>query len=119
LNHFLNESKLDLCRLSLILKMASALTSDIPGADPAWHRRHDHPNFKDSHYKLQRFVREYVDREIAPNVEEWERNAEVPETVSRSYQQRRSLMLTNYRPLRDMRPWAFWQLRHSPSRRNI
>jgi hypothetical protein len=62
--------------------MVSALTSEIPGADPAWHRRHGHPYFKESHYKLQRFVREYVDREIAPNVEEWERNAEVPESVS-------------------------------------
>lgn len=68
--------------------MASALTSEIPGADPAWHRRHDHPYFKESHYKLQRFVREYVDREIAPNVEEWERNAEVPEAVSGNYQLR-------------------------------
>ncbi|GLI79132.1 hypothetical protein PoHVEF18_007458 [Penicillium ochrochloron] len=61
--------------------MASALTSEIPGADPAWHRRQDHPYFKESHYKLQRFVREYVDREIAPNVEDWERNAEVPEAA--------------------------------------
>lgn len=62
--------------------MASALTSDIPSADPAWHRRHDHPYFKESHHKLQRFVREYVDREIAPNVEEWEKQGYVPEAVS-------------------------------------
>ncbi|KAJ6002964.1 hypothetical protein N7451_005511 [Penicillium sp. IBT 35674x] len=61
--------------------MASALTSDIPSADPAWHRRHDHPYFKESHHKLQRFVREYVDREIAPNVEEWEKQGYVPEAA--------------------------------------
>lgn len=64
--------------------MASALTSEIPSADPAWHRRHDHPHYKESHFKLQRFVRDYVNREIAPNVEEWEKKGEVPETVGRA-----------------------------------
>jgi hypothetical protein len=61
--------------------MSHALTSEIPGADPAWHRRHDTPYYKESHYRLQRFVREYVDREIAPNVEEWEKQGEVPKAV--------------------------------------
>ncbi|OJI99671.1 hypothetical protein ASPVEDRAFT_51031 [Aspergillus versicolor CBS 583.65] len=58
--------------------MPSALTSEIPSADPAWHRQDDHPFYKPSHYRLQRFVREYVDRYIAPNVEEWEKAAEIP-----------------------------------------
>jgi hypothetical protein len=55
--------------------MVSALTSEIPGADPAWHRLHDHPYYKESHFKWQRFVREYLDREIAPNVEKWEKQS--------------------------------------------
>ncbi|KAL4810643.1 hypothetical protein BDV18DRAFT_155255 [Aspergillus unguis] len=57
--------------------MPSALTSEIPSADPAWHRQEDHPFYKPSHYRLQRFVREYVDKYIAPNVEEWERAGEI------------------------------------------
>lgn len=63
--------------------MSLALTSSIPGADPSWHRRGDHPYFKPSHHKLQRFVRQYVDENIRPNVDEWERNGEIPEAVSR------------------------------------
>ncbi|KAL5360468.1 acyl-CoA dehydrogenase/oxidase [Aspergillus floccosus] len=58
--------------------MQLALTSEIPGADPSWHRRQDHHYYKPSHHRLQRFVREYVDREIAPNVEEWEKTGEIP-----------------------------------------
>jgi formylglycine-generating enzyme required for sulfatase activity len=61
--------------------MSSALTSEIPGADPAWHRQDDHPFYKPSHYQLQRFVREYVDKYIAPNVEEWEKAGEIPVEV--------------------------------------
>ncbi|OJJ37959.1 hypothetical protein ASPWEDRAFT_171412 [Aspergillus wentii DTO 134E9] len=61
--------------------MSTALTSNIPGADPAWHRRNDHPYYKESHHRLQRFVREYADAEIAPNVEQWEKQGEVPEAA--------------------------------------
>ncbi|CAL5869154.1 uncharacterized protein PFLUO_LOCUS3382 [Penicillium psychrofluorescens] len=65
--------------------MASALTSQIPGADPAWHCRHDHPYYNESHHRLQKFVREYVSGEISPNVEEWEKQGEVPETAFRRH----------------------------------
>lgn len=58
-----------------------ALTSDIPGADPSWHHRQDHLYYKSSHHRLQRFLREYVDIEISPNVEEWERQGDIPATV--------------------------------------
>lgn len=61
--------------------MQSALMSEIPSADPAWHRWQDHPFYKASHHRLQRFVREYVDTEIAPNVEDWERQQDIPVTV--------------------------------------
>ncbi|KAJ5243275.1 uncharacterized protein N7469_001602 [Penicillium citrinum] len=61
--------------------MTSALTSDIPGADPAWHTQNDHPFYKPSHHRLQRFVREYVDTYIAPNVEGWEKAGEIPAEV--------------------------------------
>lgn len=63
------------------MTMENALTSEIPSADPAWHHRQDHSYYKPSHYRLQRFVREYVDAEIAPNVEDWERQGDIPVTV--------------------------------------
>lgn len=62
--------------------MAGTTTSKIPFADPSWHTDTSHPYYKDSHRKLQRFIRGYVDEEIAPNVEKWERQGFVPEEVS-------------------------------------
>ncbi|KAH8819262.1 acyl-CoA dehydrogenase/oxidase [Xylogone sp. PMI_703] len=59
--------------------MLTTITSNIPFADPSWHTRPDHPYYRDSHRKLQRFVREYVDNEIRPKVEEWEKNGHIPE----------------------------------------
>lgn len=59
--------------------MASTLTSNVPFADPVWHKDTANPFYKDSHRKLQRFIREYVDQEIIPNAEEWERQGYVPE----------------------------------------
>ncbi|KAF2802368.1 acyl-CoA dehydrogenase NM domain-like protein [Mytilinidion resinicola] len=59
--------------------MADCITSNIPSADPSWHTDKHHPYYKDSHRRLQRFIREYIDAEVAPNVEEWERQGFVPE----------------------------------------
>lgn len=59
--------------------MASALTSNIPFADPVWHTDRNAPYYKDSHRKLQRFIREYIDSEITPNGAEWEAQGYVPE----------------------------------------
>ncbi|RKL29216.1 hypothetical protein BFJ72_g12125 [Fusarium proliferatum] len=59
--------------------MTSTLTSNIPFADPVWHKDSSNPYFKDSHRKLQRFIREYVDSEITPNAPEWEAQGFVPD----------------------------------------
>ena len=59
--------------------MSSALTSNIPFADPNWHTDKGNPYYKDSHRKLQRFIREYVDSEIIPNGAEWEAQGFVPD----------------------------------------
>lgn len=61
--------------------MADCITSNIPSADPSWHTDKNHPYYKDSHRKLQRFIREYIDAEVAPNVEQWEKQGFVPEKV--------------------------------------
>jgi hypothetical protein len=59
--------------------MADTITSPIPFADPTWHQDKSHPFYKDSHRTLQRFLRSYVDSEIAPNVAQWEKQGFVPE----------------------------------------
>lgn len=84
--------------------MPSALTSEIPSADPAWHRQDDHPFYKPSHYRLQRFVRHYVDKYIAPNVEEWEKAGEIPVEVRIAVERTSHGLGTHtvYRHSRDM-----------------
>ncbi|KAH8892288.1 acyl-CoA dehydrogenase NM domain-like protein [Thozetella sp. PMI_491] len=59
--------------------MADTITSPIPFADPSWHTDTTHPYYKDSHRRLQNFIRSYVDKEIAPNVDTWERQGFVPD----------------------------------------
>ncbi|OAP64213.1 hypothetical protein AYL99_00185 [Fonsecaea erecta] len=61
------------------MAVSSISRSPIPFADPSWHSRPDHPYFRDSHRRLQPFIREYIDSEVAPNVEEWEKQGFIPE----------------------------------------
>ena len=56
-------------------------TSVAPYADPPYLSRGVSPYYKDSHLRLQREVRQYVDERIAPFCEEWERNGSVPADV--------------------------------------
>ncbi|TVY43493.1 Acyl-CoA dehydrogenase [Lachnellula subtilissima] len=55
------------------------ITSPIPFADPSWHQDETNPYYKDSHRTLQKFIRNYVDTQIAPNVAQWEQQGFVPE----------------------------------------
>lgn len=55
------------------------ITSPIPFADPSWHQDKTNPYYKDSHRTLQKFIRNYVDTQIAPNVAQWEKQGFVPE----------------------------------------
>jgi hypothetical protein len=57
--------------------------SNVPFADPLWLNRHQSPYYKESHHRLQKEVREYVDECIAPFCEEWEKQGFVPPEVSR------------------------------------
>jgi hypothetical protein len=59
-----------------------AKTSNVPFADPNWHTAENHPYYNESHRHLQRFVRQYVDEEIIPNVQEWEAQGAVAEKVT-------------------------------------
>jgi hypothetical protein len=59
------------------------ITSPIPFADPTWRQDKSHPFYKNSHRTLQRFLRSYVDSEIAPNVAQWEKQGFAPENFKK------------------------------------
>ncbi|KAL4928611.1 acyl-CoA dehydrogenase family protein [Aspergillus undulatus] len=56
-------------------------SSSIPFADPLWLNRRYSPYYKDSHRRLQKEVRSYIDTHIAPYCEEWEKKGFVPAEV--------------------------------------
>jgi hypothetical protein len=57
-------------------------STPVPFADPLWISRTISPYHNDSHRKLQKEVREYVDNNLRPYAEEWERQGSVPVEVS-------------------------------------
>lgn len=59
--------------------MASSITPLY--SDPLYLTRGASPYYKESHYRLQRELREYVDKYISPFCEEWETNGQVPAEV--------------------------------------
>ncbi|KAG0030499.1 hypothetical protein BGZ82_007406 [Podila clonocystis] len=50
----------------------------IPFGDPSWYQDWDSPYYKDSHRRLRRAVRAFVDTEIMPFVHEWDEAKQVP-----------------------------------------
>ena len=67
----------------------------VPFADPLWISRTISPYHNDSHRKLQKEVREYVDTNLRPYAEEWERQGSVPVEVSDQQRQRWQSMVSN------------------------
>lgn len=59
----------------------SSSVSTVPFADPLWLNRYYSPYYNESHRRLQKEVREYVDTHIAPFCEEWEKQGFVPPEV--------------------------------------
>ncbi|WEW57687.1 hypothetical protein PRK78_003154 [Emydomyces testavorans] len=56
-----------------------------PFAEPLWYYRNSSPYYNESHRKLRRFVREYVENELMPYAEEWERSGRVPPEAIQKY----------------------------------
>jgi len=52
--------------------------SSAPFSEPLWYTRGESPYYNESHHRLRRAVRKYVDEHIIPNCEEWEKNGAVP-----------------------------------------
>lgn len=60
-------------------------TSQSPYADPPYLSRGISPYYKESHLRLQREARKYVNEQIIPHCEEWERNGSVPAEAIRNH----------------------------------
>ncbi|KAI1654353.1 acyl-CoA dehydrogenase NM domain-like protein [Daldinia decipiens] len=53
----------------------------IPFADPSWYQGFHSPYFNESHAALRAEIREWVERDIEPNVTEWDEKKEVPREI--------------------------------------
>jgi hypothetical protein len=57
-------------------------TADPPFSEALWLSRGYSPYYDDSHRRLQKEVREYVEASIAPHCEQWEKQGFVPPEVA-------------------------------------
>lgn len=55
--------------------------SNVPFGDPLWLNRSYSPYYTDSHRRLQKEVRSYIDTHISPFCDEWEKQGFVPQEV--------------------------------------
>lgn len=58
-----------------------AYSSTALFSEPLWQTRASSPYYTESHFRLQRELREYVSNSIAPFCEEWETQGQVPDAV--------------------------------------
>ncbi|KAF4449073.1 acyl- dehydrogenase domain-containing [Fusarium albosuccineum] len=58
-----------------------------PFAEPAWLSTLASPYYNESHRRLQRAVRQYLEENVFPHIEEWEENGQVPAEAKRQYAQ--------------------------------
>ena len=62
--------------------MAAPFGSTAPYAEPPWYSRDSSPYYNDSHRKLRAFVRDYVENDLKPYAEDYEKQGFVPQEVS-------------------------------------
>ncbi|KAG0005759.1 hypothetical protein BGZ80_005888 [Entomortierella chlamydospora] len=55
----------------------------IPFGDPSWYQQWGSPYYKESHRRLRRAMRAFVDKEIMPFVHEWDEAKQVPMSLFR------------------------------------
>jgi len=55
----------------------------VPYADPTWYQDWHSPYYKESHRRLRKAMREFVDREITPNCHKWDESKKIPKTFFR------------------------------------
>lgn len=49
-----------------------------PWAEPAWYNYLESPYYNDSHRRLRKYVRDYIETNVAPHTEEWEEMGDCP-----------------------------------------
>ncbi|KAF9296345.1 hypothetical protein BGZ74_010381, partial [Mortierella antarctica] len=50
----------------------------IPFGDPSWYQDWDSPYYKDSHRRIRKLMRHFVDTDVIPFVHEWDEAKQVP-----------------------------------------
>ena len=55
----------------------------VPYGDPNWYQKMWHsPYYNKSHEEFRKKCRSFVEQEVIPNVEEWERQKSIPNSVN-------------------------------------
>ncbi|KAI9713699.1 MAG: hypothetical protein M1828_001388 [Chrysothrix sp. TS-e1954] len=71
----------------------------IPFADPSWYQTYHSPYFNQTHADLRAEVRQWMEAEVMPNINEWEEAKRIPEHIYQTIGQKgwlAGLMGTNY-----------------------
>lgn len=56
--------------------------SQTPFAEPSWYdSRNESPYYNEHHVKFRNQMRSFVDKEIIPNVDEWEKAEKIPDEI--------------------------------------
>ncbi|KAK2595891.1 hypothetical protein N8I77_013680 [Diaporthe amygdali] len=67
--------------LSEIVKSKWLYGSNLPFAEPAWARGCPSPYYRDSHRRLRQAMRFWVEKNLIPHVQDWEKTASIPDWI--------------------------------------
>eukprot|EP00472_Partenskyella_glossopodia_P001488 CAMPEP_0197530298 /NCGR_PEP_ID=MMETSP1318-20131121/31384_1 /TAXON_ID=552666 /ORGANISM="Partenskyella glossopodia, Strain RCC365" /LENGTH=539 /DNA_ID=CAMNT_0043086059 /DNA_START=53 /DNA_END=1669 /DNA_ORIENTATION=+ len=57
----------------------------VPWGDPSWYQGNNSPFYTESHIKFRKRCREFMEREIAPNVHEWDESYSFPKEIFKKF----------------------------------
>lgn len=57
----------------------------IPYADPSWYQGHRTPYYKESHSKFRKEVRDWVEDNLEPYIDDWEEDGEIPAEIYKKF----------------------------------
>ena len=60
------------------VRVANSFGDLIPFGDPLWYQRLQSPYYKNTHIQFRNRIRQFVDTEILPNLNEWKENSQPP-----------------------------------------
>ena len=65
----------------------SSFGEGIPFGDPLWYQGWHSPYYNESHHAFRAAVREFVEKNLAPYVHEWDERGELPRDLPRQFAQ--------------------------------